>query len=253
VEDVRKRADRSTVEVTLPLPVGAAPVIEEEEAPAPPRYRHKWYRPAAPEVAVILGVTVLAYVAAIAGLDPHHADVYRYVARVSGLITYGFLTMAVALGTFLATRWRAFQGPWLVAERLHPLFLLLAIAFLSFHLAALLFNHFSWLVAFVPFVPSSRVIKAALGIISMYLMIVLSLSTYLIGFIGFRTWRVLHHAGFISWIVATFHGIAAGSDTGAPGVRAFYAGSTLLVIVLAAIYATGHLREIRPAAPSTTG
>jgi predicted ferric reductase len=76
------------------------------------------------------------------------------------------------------------------------------------------------------------VLKAAMGITAMYLMIALTVSTYLIGRIGFRVWRVLHFAGFVAWLGATGHGIAAGSDTGELWARALYLGAMALVVCL---------------------
>ena len=83
----------------------------------------------------------------------------------------------------------------------------------------------------IPFTSDYRPLWVAIGMLSGYLAVVLVLSTYAIGLIGFRAWRKLHYAGVIVWLLATLHGLLAVHDPGAIHAVGPYAIATILVVV----------------------
>lgn len=71
-----------------------------------------------------------------------------------------------------------------------------------------------------------------LGIIGFYLMFLTSLSFNFRKQIGQKRWRQLHYATFGVYILATLHGVMAGTDTANLGMQVLYWGSGLLVLFL---------------------
>ena len=53
--------------------------------------------------------------------------------------------------------------------------------------------------------------------------------------IGQRTWRLLHYVSFAVYLLAFFHGITSGTDTGAMPVALIYAASAVTVASLLAL------------------
>jgi predicted ferric reductase len=170
--------------------------------------------------------------------SPQKATVYWFVARGSGFVVFGLLTVAVCLGLLLALRWRTDAWPRMITEELHPFVLIVAAVFLCLHVVSVFldtFIHFQWYQVLIPFTSSYRVVWLSLGIIAMYLGAALALSIYLRPFIGYRAWRTMHYAGFLAWILALTHGLTMGTDAGSPWAIALYGGSALLVVGLLAI------------------
>ena len=81
----------------------------------------------------------------------------------------------------------------------------------------------------VPFVDSYRPLWTGLGIVGLYLLLAVLISSWLRRAIGYAWWRRLHGLAFGVWALATAHGLGSGSDTGTPWAAALYAGSVLLV------------------------
>jgi predicted ferric reductase len=203
---------------------------------------------------VLAVITAIAYLVSLPGLLPHKENTYWYTARATGFIAYGLLTLSVALGLVVATRWRAFTEPWLIAERLHPQFLLASAMFLSFHVVTLLFLSFPVAQAFIPFTSDFNPPAITFGVIAMYLMIILLVSTYLIGRIGYRTWHIVHYAGLLAWFLALGHAASTGNDSGSGWARAFYLGGVVIVVVLLLAYlATRVVALRRRAVPAGAG
>jgi hypothetical protein len=44
-----------------------------------------------------------------------------------------------------------------------------------------------------------------------------------------RAWRLLHYTSFVAFVLATYHGLFAGSDAGATWMLAIYFGAMALV------------------------
>lgn len=164
--------------------------------------------------------------------NPQKATVFWYVARGSGFVVYGLLTLAVCLGILMSLRWRSDTFPRIILEDLHPFIILTAGVFLAIHIVSVLldtFVHFQIYQVLVPFTSSYRVIWLSLGIISMYLAMALAASSYLRRFIGYRAWRALHYGGFFAWLLALTHAVATGTDSSSRWAIAIYGGSALLV------------------------
>jgi predicted ferric reductase len=174
--------------------------------------------------------------------------------RASGLVAYALLSASVLLG--VAVRARALDGvmkrPWVYEA--HQTTSVLSLVALFLHLGLLLANRhipFNIVTMLVPFASDWRPLPTGLGIIGLYLMLALTISSYMRGLIGQRTWRVLHYASFAAWVVACGHGIASGSDSGLPIVQYVYlgTGAAVMFLVVFRILTSGSSRRPLPSAP----
>ena len=159
-------------------------------------------------------------------------------ARAGGLIAYVLLTTAVALGLVLRNRWQSSRWPRLVTNELHGYVSLLALVFIAVHVFAVAidpFTHFGLAAVLVPFVSHYRPIWMSLGVVALYLLLAVWISSRLRRRIGHRLWRQIHVLAFAVYGAATLHGLGTGSDTRTIWAAALYAGSIALVGALLAV------------------
>ena len=156
-------------------------------------------------------------------------------ARAAGFTTFLLLTLSVALGLVLSARWKGRGWPRFVTNELHRFATLLALVFLGIHVTAVWvdpFTHFGAAAVFVPLTTNYRPVWTALGIVGLYLVLAIWLSTLLRRVIGYPWWRRLHGLAFVLYAFAFLHGIGAGSDSHTTWGAAIYIGSISLVGVL---------------------
>ena len=168
-------------------------------------------------------------------------------ARAGGLISYVLLTAAVSLGLVLRNRWQSSRWPRLVTNELHGYVSLLALVFIAVHVLAVAvdpFTRFGLAAVLVPFASHYRPIWMSLGIVALYLLLTVWISTRLRRRIGHRLWRQIHVLAFAVYGAATLHGLGTGSDTRTMWAVALYATSVGVV---------GSLLAVRLLAPAGRG
>ena len=148
------------------------------------------------------------------------------VARAGGILAYLLLTVSVALGLALSMRWQRPRWPRLFTNELHGFVALLCLVFVAVHVLAVVldpYTRFGWRDVLVPLATSYRPVWMALGIVGLYLLLAVWISTGLRARIGYAWWRKLHTGTFAIYLLATLHGLATGTDTlpalGARSVR----------------------------------
>jgi hypothetical protein len=155
--------------------------------------------------------------------------------RASGFTAYLLVTASAVLGLLLSLRWQSRRWPRLVTNEMHNFVTLLALAFGMVHgLLAWLdpFTRFGLAEVLVPLVSHYRPLWMAFGIVTLYMLIALLLSTWLRPWIGYRLWRVLHVGAFLVFVFATIHGVGTGSDTRTVWGAGIYAIAVLAVLSL---------------------
>lgn len=142
-----------------------------------------------------------------------HAPIAWYLARASGLVAFGLLTLSVWLGlamsTKLATRFQKRLFGW------HQTLAWTGLSMLGLHAGALLFDptlHFGLPSVLVPFASAWRPGAVAAGVIAAWLTLMLAVSFRLRRWIGPKGWRRLHYASFAAFFLALGHALTAGSD-----------------------------------------
>jgi predicted ferric reductase len=174
-----------------------------------------------------------------------------YVARAAGLVSWALLAAATLWGLALSTRALGDRprANWLLD--LHRWLGGTALAFTGVHVVALLadqYVHFGVAEILVPFTSSWRPVAVAWGVVAAYLLLAVELTSLARNRLSKRAWRRVHTASFVLFVVATIHGLTAGTDTRSAMARtlAFAVGT-----VFAGLTAIRLADVLRPApAPS---
>ena len=178
-------------------------------------------------------------------------------ARAAGLVSYALLTTTVAIGLVLGSRFQSKRWPRRVSNELHGYVSLLALVFIVIHVLAVAidpFTHFGVAGVLVPFVSHYRPLWTALGIVTLYLLAAVWVSTALRRRIGHRLWRRIHLLAFVIYAAGTLHGLGAGSDTRTVWALAVYTTSVTIVgSLVAARLLVPAGREARPRAAALAG
>jgi predicted ferric reductase len=163
-------------------------------------------------------------------------QVWWYVARASGLVAYGLVTLSVAGGLLLSTRvlGRNLAPEWVLD--LHRYMGGLALTFTAVHLGGLLLDdyvEFAPVDLLVPFAAEWRPGALAWGIVGLYLLLAVQLTSLVRERLPRALWRRIHLASFPLFGLATVHTLTAGSDARHPGVLVLVGGACGLVVLLA--------------------
>lgn len=157
-----------------------------------------------------------------------------YFSRSAGTIAYILLAGSTIWGLLLSTKLLKAQIPASLALALHNILSWLAILFTGMHALALLWDsYYTYSLAdlTIPFLGPYRPGWVGLGIIGFYLMFITSISFNFRKQIGQKSFRQLHYATFIVYVLATIHGATAGTDSGNVGMQLLYWGSGLVVLL----------------------
>lgn len=138
-----------------------------------------------------------------------------YVTRASGLMAYFLLWWVMFLGLAIRTP--------ILKNILKPIFSLethawlsvQALVFVFFHSGALLWDkylQFQLLDLIVPFHSETYTSEVTLGILGLYLMVLLILSSYFRKFYSHRIWRAVHFINIALFAIVTIHAFFIGTD-----------------------------------------
>ena len=151
-----------------------------------------------------------------------NSQVWWFVARSSGIVAWVLLTASVVWGLLLSTKVSATR---IAARKLRPAWLLdlhrhlggLAVIFTAVHLVGLVADSyvtFGWAEILVPMASEWKPGAVAFGVVSMYLLVAIEVTSLAIRRLPRRTWRWVHRTSFVLFAMATYHGVAAGTDVG---------------------------------------
>jgi predicted ferric reductase len=175
-----------------------------------------------------------------------------YVARSGGIVSWALLAASVLWGLALSTRaLGARPRPnWLLD--LHRFLGGLALVFVGVHVGALVLDSylsFGLMQLFVPFTSSYRPGAVAWGVVGLYLLLAVEVTSLLRRRIPKPIWRRVHLASFGLFAVATLHGLLAGTDGGSSTLRWVMLVTTATVVALTALRVAQAL-EPAPARPA---
>jgi len=180
-----------------------------------------------------------------------------YTVRASGLIAWALVLGAVAWGLVLSIRpIRTPRPAW--ALDLHRFLGGLAFAFVGVHLAGLLFDTFvGFSVAdlFVPMASHWRPGAVAFGVVGLYVVAAVEITSLLMRRLPRRLWHAVHLSSLAALVLLTVHAFTAGADASSPVVVALAVLSStvvgaLVVVRLAFLVVDRARATVRPALPS---
>ncbi len=166
------------------------------------------------------------------------------LARASGLAAYVLITLSMLAGLVVKSRpfGRAVKAASVVD--VHRFLTILALGGVVIHAAAILLDstiHIGPAALLVPGVATYRPLWTGLGIVAADLAVLIWISFPLRKRIGARVWRKLHWATYGVFVLATAHGLMAGTDASQPWAFDLYLGA-----VGSVAFATGWRALVRP-------
>lgn len=166
-----------------------------------------------------------------------------YVTRAAGISAYVLLSLTVMFGLLRSTLRVSRSGGagtiWFLDEA-HQFAALLAAAFVTLHLVALVFD------PVVPFRVSNLVLPigepyqpfaTSLGVLGLYALAIVLFSSWFRRALPYGFWRGLHAISFASFALVSLHGILDGTDSGAGWMRLVY----LFVLALVGLLVIARL------------
>jgi methionine sulfoxide reductase heme-binding subunit len=168
-----------------------------------------------------------------------------FATRGSGIVSLILFSVVACLGLLSVARAQSAWWPRFLTVELHRTLALLSIAFVAVHVATAVFDPFTHLglgAALVPLASAYRPLPVAFGVVSVYLVAAVVVTSLLRDRIGRRTWRAIHWTSYASWPLAVEHTLTAGSDAFAPW---------MLGITAIAVLAVGGALLIRATAGET--
>jgi predicted ferric reductase len=163
---------------------------------------------------------------------------YWYLSRSSAFVAYLLLWLSMVFGLLMTSKMARIWPGGPVAFDLHQHTSLLGLILALIHGLILLGDRYIqadlWQIL-VPFGYSGyQIWWVALGQIGLYLLAVVGLSFYLKSRIGYRSWRVLHFASFVLFVLALLHAIGSGSDSDQQWVQLLYliSGGSVLFLTI---------------------
>jgi DMSO/TMAO reductase YedYZ heme-binding membrane subunit len=160
--------------------------------------------------------------------------IWWYLSRSSGIVALVLLVLSVVWGVLLSTRaLRPLDRPaWLLD--LHRWLAGTALTMTALHLLGLYMDgyiQFGFVELFVPGTGSYRPVAVAIGIVSLYLMVAIQVTSYLRHRLSKRVWHGIHVMSYGLVWTAALHAGLAGTDT---VNRAYQALALLLTMVAVA-------------------
>lgn len=144
-----------------------------------------------------------------------NTQLWWYAARAAGIVAWVLLSAGVLWGLALSTKvfGRTPRPAWLLD--LHRALGGLAVIFTAVHVVAVMLDsyvHFGVAEVLVPLASSWHPVAVAWGIVGFYLLLAVELTSLARRHLSKRVWRAIHFASFPLFVVATVHGLSAGTD-----------------------------------------
>ncbi len=165
------------------------------------------------------------------------AQLWWHVARVSGMLAWLLLAASCLWGLLTSTRvlGRRPSRPWLVD--MHRFLSALSLAALGLHLIAIMLDsyvQFSIADLLVPMSSPWKPGAVAYGIVAMYVLVVVEVTSLLMSRLPRRVWWSIHISSLSALVLGTVHGLLSGTDIENPIVRlVLIVGLAEVVFVLA--------------------
>jgi len=169
-------------------------------------------------------------------------QLWWFVARASGIVAWVLITASVLWGLSVSIRLTRTPKPaWMLD--LHRFLGGLAVAFTGVHLAGLVadsYVQFGPSELLVPFASAWKPGPVAWGIVAMYLLLAVELSSLAMRRLPRKLWHAVHFSSYLIFALVTIHMFAAGSEAGEPALQ---------WTALLSVAAVGFLTIVRVLAP----
>jgi predicted ferric reductase len=175
----------------------------------------------------------------IAAMNGHVA---WYAARSAGIVAWSTATASILWGLALSTRLVRRRGvpAWLLD--LHRFLGALTLVAVATHVIALVadsFLYFGWREILVPFASTWRPVAVAWGVVAMYLLIAIEVTSWMMHRLPRRWWHRVHITSFVVFVTSTVHAFQSGTDAMNLLVQWLALTGTTLVVFLVVLRLLG--------------
>jgi DMSO/TMAO reductase YedYZ heme-binding membrane subunit len=162
-----------------------------------------------------------------------------YVARSSGIVAWALILATIVWGLLLATKVLGRKpGPaWVLS--LHRYLGALAVVFVGVHVGGILldsYTNFGITDVLVPFTGSWHPLAVAWGIVGMYLLAAIEITSLLRHRMSKRAWHAVHLMSYFLFAMTTVHMLTAGTDA-----KAVLASTAAVMIGIAVVFGSTAL------------
>lgn len=185
-------------------------------------------------------------------------QVWWFVARSGGIVAWALVTLSVCWGLMLSTKAAAKATQPKQLLDLHRFLGGLSVTFTIVHIVGLVadsYVHFGWLEILVPWASDWKPTATAWGVIALYLLLTIELTSLAMKRLPKPVWRQVHRMSFGLYVFATVHGIQAGTDTANVWYQMMMLASINVVAFLLILLILARRRDrpgARRAVPSRT-
>jgi hypothetical protein len=176
------------------------------------------------------------------------SQLWWYTARSGGIVAWALLTASVLWGLVLSSKpfGKRPRPSWVLD--LHRFLGGAAVVFTAIHIVSILLDSFvnlGLVELFVPLASGWHPVAVAWGIVALYLLIAVEVTSLVRKRLSKRVWRATHYASFPLFALATTHALSAGTDRATFLLRYGALLSTVSVVLLTAARVAGT-RDRRP-------
>ena len=173
------------------------------------------------------------------------SHLWWYVARAGGIVAWALVLASCTWGLLHALRafGRRPSPAWMLST--HRYLSALALTFVAVHVAAILLDgyvHFSLADVLVPLVSSWHPVAVAWGIVGMYVVVAVEITSLVRGRLSPRVWRGVHVLSYVLLALVTVHFLAAGTDA-----RDLLPATSAVLIGVATVFGAAMLLTWRTA------
>jgi len=192
--------------------------------------------------AYVLPIWLPALASSFTGSTP---KAFWYLSRGAGFVSLGLLWISMLLGIGVTNKMARLWPGIPPAMAIHEYTGLLGWFFAGFHALILLgdrYSHYTLVQLLMPFGSVQyRPTWVALGQLGFYAWFIIAVTFYVRKLIGKKTWRVIHYASFLCYLVLLVHGLTSGTDTNTTWAQDFYwiTGAGLLFVLIYRILNSG--------------
>jgi predicted ferric reductase len=179
-------------------------------------------------------------------------QLWWYTARAGGIVAWVLMALSVLWGLALSTKalGRRARPNWILD--LHRFLGGLALVFTGVHVVAIMadsYVHFGLVEVLVPFTGAWHPAAVAWGIIGLYFLAAVEITSLLRRRLSKRVWRATHFLSFPLFALTTVHALSAGTDSGTFALRWGVIATAEAVTVLTFIRIQHVERPQRPVRP----
>ncbi len=171
-----------------------------------------------------------------------------YVTRSAGFASYVLLWLSTALGLAIPSKLFDRLMPRAITFDLHQFISLLAIGFIALHIGVLLVDSYlpyTLAQILVPFISPYRPVWVGIGVFSLYLTLLITITFYLRSRIGMKAFKTIHYFSLVSYFGVVIHSSLSGTDSSVPAVQWLYIITSMVVVILTGYWVIMGTKQVR--------